>query len=159
MPLAVDGLVVAASMTMMARRRAGKDAGWLAWVSLAAAIAASLAANVAAAQPTLIGRAVAAWPPLALLLAYELLMDQIRLTATVATSPATPGTTWWWVNVSGDGQRYAGAVVPVARLGGAHAAGDDGDTGAARGPGPAVRGNAAGVVTGGALSSKLTRPW
>lgn len=23
------------------------------------------------------------------------------------SSPATPGTTWWWVNVSGDGQRYA----------------------------------------------------
>jgi hypothetical protein len=51
-------------MTMMARRRAGKNAGWLAWVSLSAGIAASLAANVAAAQPTLIGRAVAAWPPL-----------------------------------------------------------------------------------------------
>jgi hypothetical protein len=87
-PLAVDGLVVAASMTMMARRRAGKNAGWLAWVSLAAGIAASLAANVAAAQPTLIGRAVAAWPPLALLLAYELLMDQIRITGkNAATQP------------------------------------------------------------------------
>jgi hypothetical protein len=93
-PLAVDGLVVAASMTMMARRRAGKNAGWLAWVSLGAGIAASLAANVAAAQPTLIGRAVAAWPPLALLLAYELLMDQIRNARdNVATQPGKSSST------------------------------------------------------------------
>src|SRR5882672_8268475 len=26
------------------------------------------------------------------------------------SSPATPGTQWWWVNVSGDGQRYAAFV-------------------------------------------------
>jgi len=77
-PLAVDGLVVAASMSMLVRRRAGKRAGWLAWTSMTAGITASLAANVAAAEPTLIGRAVAAWPPLALLMAYELLMDQVR---------------------------------------------------------------------------------
>lgn len=77
-PLAVDGLVIAASMTMLLRRRAGNPAGWLVWVSMGAGITASLAANVAAAQPTLIGRAVAAWPPLALLLAYELLMQQVH---------------------------------------------------------------------------------
>jgi hypothetical protein len=78
LPLAVDGLMVAASMTMLVRHRQGRNAGALAWVSLLAGIAASLAANVAAAEPTLIGRLVAAWPPLALLLAYELLMRQIR---------------------------------------------------------------------------------
>jgi hypothetical protein len=78
LPLAVDGLMVAASMTMLVRHRQGRNAGALAWCSLLAGIAASLAANVAAAEPTLIGRLVAAWPPLALLLAYELLMRQIR---------------------------------------------------------------------------------
>jgi hypothetical protein len=78
-PLAIDGLVVAASMTMVVRRRAGRRAGWLAWISLTLGIAASLAANIAAAEPTLIGRAVAAWPPIALLLAYELLMSQIQV--------------------------------------------------------------------------------
>lgn len=77
-PLAVDGLVVAASMTMVIRRRAGTTAGWLAWTSMTAGIMASLAANIAAAHPTLIGRTVAAWPPLALLLAYELLMGQVQ---------------------------------------------------------------------------------
>jgi hypothetical protein len=80
-PLAIDGLVVAASMTMVVRRRAGRRAGWLAWISLTLGIAASLAANIAAAEPTLIGRAVAAWPPIALLLAYELLMSQIQVTS------------------------------------------------------------------------------
>nr|WP_052477720.1 DUF2637 domain-containing protein [Kibdelosporangium sp. MJ126-NF4]CEL13511.1 SpdA protein [Kibdelosporangium sp. MJ126-NF4]CTQ99196.1 SpdA protein [Kibdelosporangium sp. MJ126-NF4] len=83
-PLAIDGLVVAASMTMVVRRRTGRKASWLAWVSMILGIAASLAANIAAAEPTLIGRAVAAWPPIALLLAYELLMDQL------GTKHATP---------------------------------------------------------------------
>jgi hypothetical protein len=78
LPLAVDGLVVAASMTMVARRRTGRSAGALSWVSLLAGLGASLGANVAAAEPTLIGRAVSAWPPVALLLAYELLMQQGR---------------------------------------------------------------------------------
>lgn len=81
LPLAVDGLVVAASMTMVSRRHAGKSPGVLAWVSMVAGIAASLAANVAAASPSAIGRIIAAWPPVALLLAYELLMGQIRAKA------------------------------------------------------------------------------
>jgi hypothetical protein len=77
LPVSVDGLVVAASMSMLVRRRAGLPAGSLAWASLLAGIGASLAANVAAADPTAIGRLVASWPPVALLLAWELLM-QVR---------------------------------------------------------------------------------
>jgi hypothetical protein len=75
LPVSVDGLVVAASMSMLVRRRAGLAAGALAWASLLAGIGASLAANVAAAQPTVVGRFVAAWPPVALLLAWELFME------------------------------------------------------------------------------------
>lgn len=85
-PLAIDGLVVAASMTMVVRRRAGRKTGWLAWTSITLGITASLAANIAAAEPTLIGRAVAAWPPVALLLAYELLMGQIQVTNNLTAS-------------------------------------------------------------------------
>jgi hypothetical protein len=77
LPVSVDGLVVAASMSILVRRRAGLPAGALAWTSLLAGIGASLAANVAAADPTMVGRVVAAWPPLALLLAWELLL-QVR---------------------------------------------------------------------------------
>lgn len=78
LPLSVDGLAVAASMTMFVRRRAGLPAGALAWVALLLGLGASLAANVAAADPTVQGRLVAAWPPLGLLLAYELLMQQVK---------------------------------------------------------------------------------
>jgi hypothetical protein len=78
LPLSVDGLAVAASMTMLVRRRAGLPAGGLAWVALLLGLGASLAANVAAAEPTVTGRLVAAWPPVGLLLAYELLMQQVK---------------------------------------------------------------------------------
>ncbi len=78
LPLSVDGLIVAASMTMLVRRRRGQPAGWLAWSSLLLGIAASIAANVASADPGPIPRLVAAWSPLALLLAVELLMQQGR---------------------------------------------------------------------------------
>jgi hypothetical protein len=77
LPVSVDGLAVAASMTMLVRRLAGLPAGGLAWVALLLGLGASLAANVAAAGPTVAGRLVAAWPPVALLLAYELLLQQL----------------------------------------------------------------------------------
>jgi len=82
LPISVDGLVVAGSMTMLVRRRAGQPAGALTWTALVLGLGASLAANVVAADPgvidpALLRRLVAAWPPLALLLAYELLMQQL----------------------------------------------------------------------------------
>jgi hypothetical protein len=42
---------------------------------------ASLAANVAVAEPTAMGRVIAAWPSFALIGAYELLMRQVRVSA------------------------------------------------------------------------------
>lgn len=77
-PVSVDGLMVAASMTALTRRRAGQPVGALAWCALLLGIAASVTANVAAAEPTVIGRAVASWPPLALGLSFELLLQQGR---------------------------------------------------------------------------------
>jgi hypothetical protein len=44
---------------------------------LVASSVASLAANVAVAEPTLIGRAIAAWPSFALTASYELLTRQV----------------------------------------------------------------------------------
>jgi hypothetical protein len=76
LPISVDGLAVAASMTMLVRRRAGLAAGVLPWAALLLGLGASLAANVAAAEPTVVGRRVAAWPPVGLLLSYERLMQQ-----------------------------------------------------------------------------------
>ena len=76
LPISVDGLAVAASMTILVRRRAAQRAGVLPWVALLLGLGASLGANVAAAEPTVVGRLVAAWPPVGLLLSYELLMQQ-----------------------------------------------------------------------------------
>ena len=90
LPISVDGLAVAASMTMLVRRRDGLPAGTLAWVALLLGLGASLAANVAAAEPTVQGRLVAAWPPLGLLLPYELLMQQIKARGGAGVQPSAP---------------------------------------------------------------------
>lgn len=73
-PLSVDGMLVAASMVMLIRRRAGQPAGVLPWTGLILGIIASLAANVAAADPTPLSWIVSAWPPLALAVSFELLI-------------------------------------------------------------------------------------
>ena len=83
-PLSADGLLVAASMVMLVRRRSGQSAGWLAWVGLVLGLLASLGANLAVADwndPVSI--AVSGWPPLALAVAFELLITVTR------TGPAT----------------------------------------------------------------------
>jgi hypothetical protein len=48
---------------------------------------ASLAANVAVAQPTAAGRVIAAWSSFALIGSYELLMRQVRRSATSGSKP------------------------------------------------------------------------
>ena len=78
LPLSVDGLVVAASMGLLTRRRAGRPGGRLAWCALLGGVGASLAANIAAAEPTATARVVAAWPALAFAVAFELLLQQRR---------------------------------------------------------------------------------
>jgi len=78
LPLSVDGLVIAGSMVLLTRRRAGLPGGRLAWSALLAGVGASLAANIAAAEPTATARVVAAWPALAFAVAFELLLQQRR---------------------------------------------------------------------------------
>jgi Protein of unknown function (DUF2637) len=77
-PLSVDGMIVAASTTLLADSRSGSSGGLLPWALLVAGSVASLAANVAVAEPSLTGRVIAAWPSFALIAAYELLMRQVR---------------------------------------------------------------------------------
>ena len=80
-PLSVDGMIVAASTTLLADSRSGRNGGALPWALLVAGSVASLAANVAVAEPTLIGRVIAAWPSFALTASYELLTRQVRRSA------------------------------------------------------------------------------
>ena len=80
-PLSVDGTIVAASTTLLADSRSGERGGFLPWALLIVGSVASLAANVAVAEPTTIGRVIAAWPSFALIGSYEMLMRQVRRTA------------------------------------------------------------------------------
>jgi hypothetical protein len=77
LPLSVDGMMLIASLNMLVRRWDNEPAGRLTWTALLLGGAASLAANIAAAQPTWIGRLVAAWSPICLIVSYELLMQQL----------------------------------------------------------------------------------
>src|SRR5262250_970991 len=72
-PLSVDGMIVAASTTLLADSRSGRKGGGLPWALLVAGSIASPAANVAVAEPTLIGRVIAVWQSFALTASYELL--------------------------------------------------------------------------------------
>src|SRR6266851_4665261 len=84
-PLSVDGMIVAASTTLLADSRSGSRGGTLPWALLVVGSVASLAANVEVAEPTATGRVIAAWPSFALIGAYELLMRQVRRSATSGT--------------------------------------------------------------------------
>jgi hypothetical protein len=77
-PLSVDGMIVAASTTLLADSRSAQKGGALPWALLIIGSVASLVANVAVAEPTLIGRVIAAWPSFALTASYELLTRQVR---------------------------------------------------------------------------------
>ncbi|GHE40363.1 hypothetical protein GCM10017673_48430 [Streptosporangium violaceochromogenes] len=80
-PLAVDGTIVVASMSILLSNRCGSRGGFLAWTMLLVGSLASLGANIAVAEPSLIGRLIAAWPSAALIGSYELLMSQVRRAA------------------------------------------------------------------------------
>lgn len=80
-PLSVDGMIVGASMTLLSDARHGRKGGVLPWGLLIIGSAASLAANVAVADPTTWSRIIHAWPSFALIGAYELLMREFRTAA------------------------------------------------------------------------------
>jgi hypothetical protein len=81
-PLTIDGLVYAASMVILHAARAGIKAPWLAWLLLWVGITATLAANVAHGwRHGLVGSVVAAWPAVALVGCYEMLMWLVRSNA------------------------------------------------------------------------------
>ncbi|WP_245930290.1 DUF2637 domain-containing protein [Allonocardiopsis opalescens] len=80
-PLSVDGMIVASSMVLLDSARSGRRGGWLPWTLLIVGSIASLAVNVAVAEPDLWSQVIHAWPSFALACAYELLMQQFRVHA------------------------------------------------------------------------------
>lgn len=79
MPLSVDGLLVVASVVMVDARREGRRPSHVTRFFFALGIAASVAANVASAHPTALGRAIASWPAIALLGVVEMLSRKGKL--------------------------------------------------------------------------------
>ena len=89
-PATVDGLIIAASMVLLDAARHRDRAPALAVWLLAAGITATLAANVlAGAGYGPLGAVVSAWPALAFVGCYELLMLLVR--ANARRSAAVPG--------------------------------------------------------------------
>jgi hypothetical protein len=89
-PLTVDGLIYSSSMVMLQSARRGVRVPALALWLLALGIMATLAANVLhGLGHGPVGAAVAAWPAVALVGSYELLMTLIR-TSTPRNSAAVP---------------------------------------------------------------------
>ncbi len=131
-PLSVDGLIAAASLVLLVRRRCGQPGGALAWTGLLVGVAATVAGNVASAEPTLLARLVAAWPPVAFALSYELLLALLRPASAPAEAPDPAP---------------AGAPAPTERAGRAPAGEPVGDAGESAGETPPTPGDATGAVT------------
>jgi hypothetical protein len=119
----VDGLEVVASLYLVAQRRAGRATGWVPWVALVVGTAASLTANVAVGGADLIGKALAGWPALSMLVSVKLLSamfdhdtdDQRTIVRddqrTAGTIPDVPGT----VPATGRDDAAPSATVPGKR--------------------------------------------
>jgi hypothetical protein len=93
LPVSVDGMIAASSMSLLASSRLGQRSGVLPWALLVIGSAASLSANVAVAEPSAVGRLIAAWPSAALIGSYELLMRQIRQ-ASARSAPGQSATSY-----------------------------------------------------------------
>jgi hypothetical protein len=84
LPFSVDGMLLVSTIVMADDKRRGHGGRPLARLSFIIGVAASVAANIAAAQPTLGARIIDAWPALALLLVVEMLARP----PAAATTPA-----------------------------------------------------------------------
>ena len=87
-PLTVDGLIYASGMVLLQAARYRQRASWLAYAGLWLGIVATIGANVVhGVSHGPIGALVSAWPAVALIVCYELLMKIIRVGAERGTDP------------------------------------------------------------------------
>ena len=86
-PLVVDGFIVIASLSVVRAVADGRRAGYP-WLLVLTFSTISVAFNVVHAAPTLVARFVAAIPPTALVLSFELLMRQLRHQLTTNPAPS-----------------------------------------------------------------------
>ncbi|GAA2850165.1 hypothetical protein GCM10010472_04020 [Pseudonocardia halophobica] len=88
--LTTDGMLVAALVVIWVRRHRGEAAGRGPWAAFWAGMVATIAANLAAAEPTVIGYVVALWPPVCLAITLELvaLVAARRASVEAVSEPA-----------------------------------------------------------------------
>jgi len=112
-PISVDGLEIVASLFLVAQRRAGRPTGWVPWVALIVGTVASLAANVAVGGADPIGKALAGWPALSMLVSVKLLfaMFDHESVDQRTTVPDVPGT----VRRTGRDDAAPSGTVPAER--------------------------------------------
>jgi hypothetical protein len=67
-----------ASLYILARRRVGQRPGWLPWMAPGVGTAASRAANIGIGGHDLVGRLLAGWPAVALLVSIKLLFGMFK---------------------------------------------------------------------------------
>jgi hypothetical protein len=95
-PISVDGLELVSSLYILAQRRTGRGAGLLPWAALVVGTVASLAANVAVGGADPVGRALAGWPAISLLVSIKLLFSMFDPDTEdrppVPDGPSVPGT-------------------------------------------------------------------
>jgi hypothetical protein len=95
-PISVDGLELVSSLYILAQRRARRRAGLLPWAALVVGTVASLAANVAVGGADPVGRALAGWPAISLLVSIKLLFSMFDHDTEdrppVPDRPSVPGT-------------------------------------------------------------------
>jgi hypothetical protein len=95
-PVSVDGLELVSSLYILAQRRARRGAGLLPWAALVVGTVASLAANVAVGGADPVGRALAGWPAISLLVSIKLLFSMFDHDTEdrprVPDGPSVPGT-------------------------------------------------------------------
>jgi hypothetical protein len=158
-PLMVDGLIYASSMVMLdaARRRMPVPvlARWLLGLGIAATLAANVAHGLGQGP---VGAAVAAWPAIALVGSYELLMMVIRVSQVV--QDGVPGKVGSPGSASGAGSRG----IRRSTVSGFACLGSCNPCAAPRRPGPCAA--VAGLPRCGSKASgkprsvnKLTRKW
>jgi hypothetical protein len=87
-PLSIDGLIVVGTMAMVEDKRAGRRPRLSARVALGFGVVATLAANIASAQPHFMSRCVAAVPAVAFLITVEVLARSGRKPAAEQDVPA-----------------------------------------------------------------------
>jgi hypothetical protein len=91
LPFSVDGMLIASTIVMVDDKRHGRRVRPMARLAFTVGVIASIAANIAAAPPTLGARLIDAWPAVALLLVVEMLARP-PAAATPAAPPVQPPT-------------------------------------------------------------------